>query len=199
MNDTTMPYQYFRSANDFLQHNNWSKRTKLVVADYHFELTKLIQRGNRKNNPKRLDDFDLTFVLYDFASYILSGECRHAVLCVLLATGMIPLLIEIDVIIRCEKNFRPYKLGLVQRLILTILSPTQLGTYTTCIDTIDSKIVHDWELMLDRMRADRPPPLLACFAKKTSIQDCHAHKYHDHCGTTLECNHPHICSGVYLS
>jgi hypothetical protein len=111
---------------------------------------------------------------------------------------MIPLLIEIDVIIRSDKNFRPYKLGLVQRIILTILSPTQLATYTSSID-FDPRIVSDWEQMLDRMQADPPPPLLACFANKTSIQDCHSRQHHCPCETSLKCNHHLICSGVYVS
>lgn len=190
-----MAYHFFSTAAEFVKNNPSLNRGKLLCEEYRKELMKIVQHYTRDTFRRHRHDYDLSGLVYEFAIAIQERECEYGILCVLVVTNMIQLLLRIYDITQLEIKFSTHKMRVTQTLIATVLSPTQLHTYATCLEDADPSSITKWKEMQRELHEDPPPKLITKrFWKQMYHHRKHASAHHIDCGKHMVCNHPFICS-----
>ena len=157
----------------------------------HDEVINLTEEEFRQTN----GDLAINCYIHGLAEHLLKNECYFGVLSLLIVSGLIKVLIKVEVIARREMETHRDRMLQSLRIIQTILSPKLLYTYKHCIKKPSQRIIVHWERMLSRMEMDDLPPLPALLAMGKQIHDAHEAQYHRRaCGDLLctHCDYHHV-------
>lgn len=191
-------HYYIRNAHDFIEENSSLLKYVRVCKGYYTEIMKKgLMYSPDKFRHERMD-YELSWLIHDFAYDIMKVECYFGVLSILIVTDMIQLLIRVDYITQREMGFSTHRMKLVQRIIGTILSEEQLNMYKNCFDYCDPMLVNEWEQMNERMRERNLKPINSKMAALAKTQDGHAVLHHKQAEYSVWCNRNDMCCTQYL-